>query len=285
MGQLHLPLLFILSNFVQLPLLYLGLSRNITCQFYASVIACLLICLCTNIPGGLFFFLISVGPSLVLTHFALHRVSDRTQQYTYSSGQIFSFLLLYMLGLLLFFMIFLQLNAQGALSYAAIIKGHLSTITAEPLKSSYQQWIDTILNILPFILSAAALMTTLINFFLTQSILVKTKKYQRPTPDLSSFNLPWWPWIALAVCGALNFILPTLQARLFLNAALLLLSGFLIEGLSIVHKTFLHYKLSGMFLWIFYFVMVLFGWPIFIVIVLGIFEPWTKLRERLTLQI
>lgn len=280
-GQLYPPLFMIVSNLVQLPLLCLGLSRGTSSQFYASIITFLILCLGTTFLGGLFFSLVSLAPAFILTASALTIDPKREDLgYQYSPGQVLSHLLIYMIVLLVFFMVLFQFKTNGQLSYDVFIKDRLIDMAPENLKFQYQKGAEILVKLLSFVFCSAALLTTLVNFFLAQTILVKNQKNLRATPFMSEIRLPWWIWIALAVYGILIFILSGVGSQFFLNASLILGFGFFFEGLSVIHTLHQHYGFQRMFLWLFYFVMVLFVWPIFFVIGLGVFEPWIKLRER-----
>ncbi|MGI4851864.1 MAG: DUF2232 domain-containing protein [Janthinobacterium lividum] len=281
-SQFYSPLFLIFSNLVQLPLLCLGLSRGVSSQFYASVVACLFLCLGSTFLGSIFFSLVSLIPAFILTTSALAVHTKREDLgYQHSSGQVLSHLLIYMVGLLIFFMILFQFKSKGELSYDIFIKDRLIDMAPDNLKLQYQQGAEILVRVLPFVFCGAALLTTLLNFFLAQTILVKNSKNLRSTPLMSDIRLPWWLWIALAIYGLLIFVLPDPGSQFFLNASLILCFGFLFEGLSVVHTIHQHFGYRRMFLWLFYFVMVLFVWLIFFVIGLGVFQPWIKLRERL----
>ena len=280
-SQLYLPLFLVLSNLVQLPLLCLGFSRGVLAQFYASLVACLILCLQTTILGGLFFALVSITPAFILVASALAIHPKREDLgYRHTQGQVLSHLLIYMLVLLIFFMVLFQFKTEDHLSYDVLIKDRLVTMAPEHLKVQYQHGAKIFIKLLPFVFCSGALLTTLMNFFLAQRILVKKHSNLRATPSMTNLSLPWWLWIALAIYGSLMFVLPTFSAQFFLNASLMLCFGFFFEGLSVIHVFHQHYRFQRMFLWLFYFVMVLFVWPIFFVTVFGIFEPWIKLRKR-----
>ena len=273
------PLLFMgLANFMILPLLCLGLGRSLSAQFYASLLTVLLITVFTSVQAGLIFSFVSVIPAILLAYLALLSRGDvKGELFWYPLGRLIAVLSGYTLGLsILFFLFFLNSD------YKTVLRTHLLQMAPDKLQVQYSQLADQIIRFLPAIMSISALLVTLINGIAAQMILVKLNKNQRPTPAVSTIELSWWLWIALALCGLAAFLLKGEGGQFFMNAVLVLLFAFLFEGLGIVHLLFAHYLLGKMFLWIFYISMIVFGWPILIVIAFGLFEPWIKLRERFT---
>lgn len=269
-----------LANFIVLPLLCLGLGRSTSAQFYASLLVTLLMTLLTGIQGSLILLLISLIPAMLVGYLALlSRRGDKGELFWYPPGRLMTALTAYALGLLaLFFGFFLNSG------YTTVFRTHLIQMAPHNLQAQYTHLADQIIRFLPAIMAISAMLGTLINAIVAQMILVKLHKNQRSTPPVSVIELSWWLWIALALCGLAALLLKGSSGQFFMNAVLILLFAFLFEGLGIVHILFARYIPGKMFLWIFYISMIVFGWPILIVIVLGLFEPWVKLRKRLTLQ-
>jgi len=95
------------------------------------------------------------------------------------------------------------------------------------------------------------------------------------------FELPWWPWWALAVIGIFAFFGSGQVGTISINMLWALLNAFMLEGLAIIHSYSTKYEQRNLFLWIFYTLMVVFGWLALPVLIVGIFEPWLNLKERL----
>ncbi|MBL9029453.1 MAG: DUF2232 domain-containing protein [Caedimonas sp.] len=278
LGPAFSPFLAALSSFVQLPLLCLGLGRGVSAQFYASLLTLVSIAFLAGLQNSLALLFVNLAPAMLLAYLALLcRRDPEGTLFWYPPGRLIAALTAYGLGVLGLFSVFLSRGDYGAVFHTELIQ-----TAPDHLRAQYTQWVDQLIKFLPCIITVGAMLTTLFNAMAAQAILVKYQKNRRPTPAVSAIELPWWLWVALAVCGVAALVFRDAQRQFFMNAVPVLLFAFLFEGLGIVHALLARYSPGKMFVWIFYMTMILFGWPILIVIVLGLFDPWIKLRERLT---
>jgi hypothetical protein len=265
------------AHFLQLPLLYLGLNHSLSHQFYASLLTLLAVTLLTNIIGGFTLTFSIIIPALIFSYlFHLSRHDSKGQIFWYPPGRLISILTAYVLGVGAVVFIF-TVNAE----YTSTFHAQVIEIAPQELKPYYSQIADKIVKLLPAITSGAILLATLMNGMLAQLFLVKTHKNKRPTPSISSIELPWWLWISLALFGVGSVILHGTSKVFCINMVFIISLSFVFEGISIIHTILAWYAPGKMFIWIFYISMILFGWPILIVVILGLFEPWFKIRERI----
>lgn len=134
-------------------------------------------------------------------------------------------------------------------------------------------------SIVPGLTGVSWLVMMVLNGLLAQGVLARFGAAVRPTPRLVDVELPRWTDIAFALCVAGAF-LPDPIGFAALNCALILGALFGFTGLATVHA-FARARRSGrVFLVAFYGVVFLLGWPILLVIGLGLIEQWMGLRRR-----
>ena len=90
---------------------------------------------------------------------------------------------------------------------------------------------------------------------------------------------------SLADAGGREVALPgrktrMLLAYLALNAAIVLLVPFFFAGLAVVHAFAGGRQARTLLLMVFYFFLLVSGWPIAMVVGLGVIEQWAGLRRR-----
>ena len=93
----------------------------------------------------------------------------------------------------------------------------------------------SIWSIILYPFSIIYLLITIINTTLAQNILCRFGYAIRPRPSYSSFNLPGWMSIALAI-SILSSLIPGLLGDVGRNAAPLLSTPFFLLGLAVIHN-------------------------------------------------
>ncbi|HUX80505.1 MAG TPA: DUF2232 domain-containing protein, partial [Alphaproteobacteria bacterium] len=125
-----------------------------------------------------------------------------------------------------------------------------------------------------FALSWAVMM--LINATLAQGLLVRFKRNLRISPSLESLTVPKSFLILLSLSILLSFIGVGSLALLGKSATFVLVLPFFLVGLGVVHRWIQKTPYSSAALIIFYFLLILFLWPVFFVILVGILKPWIE---------
>jgi hypothetical protein len=107
----------------------------------------------------------------------------------------------------------------------------------------------------------------------------------RPAPSLAKITLPWWalvPLVLALLAATLGRNLPEGDEVAFAgsNLTVILLVPFLFLGLGVVHaltqrSTRRTWLLAGV-----YGAVLIFGWPIPLIVALGVIEQWVGLRRR-----
>ncbi len=133
---------------------------------------------------------------------------------------------------------------------------------------------------LPGVVVVSWLVMTIVNAALAQGLLMRFGRNRRPPMRLADLELPGWVVLAFAGVVAAAMVLPDWLGFLALNVALVLSLPFGIAGLSVVHA-FANRQTAKVALLVgFYLFLFLFGWPILLMIGLGVIEQWIGLRRR-----
>ena len=101
---------------------------------------------------------------------------------------------------------------------------------------------------------------------------------------LSDLYVPWIFWKLFAVIGSLTALGYLMQIPVLFtiggNLSLIFLMIFLLQGIAVVNAYAKKQKNSEMFLAGFYVIVLLIGWILIFVILIGALEPWLDLRSR-----
>jgi len=134
--------------------------------------------------------------------------------------------------------------------------------------------------VLPGLVVVSWLVMTIVNAALAQGLLMRFNRNRRPPMRLAELELPGWVVLAFAGAIAAATVLPGWLGFLALNVALVLSLPFGLAGLSVVHAFASRQTAKVALLVGFYLFLFLFGWPILILIGLGVIEQWIGLRRR-----
>jgi hypothetical protein len=135
--------------------------------------------------------------------------------------------------------------------------------------------------ILPGMSAMLWMMMVVTNGLLAQGVLAYFGANRRPSPDIAALGLPLWMPLLFAAGAAAAPLGGT--ARIFgVNVMLILLTvPFCLAGLAVFHTAArrLSHPLPAFI--VFYVLAALFGWPLLLAAVLGLFDTTLGLRRRL----
>ncbi|HEY0832779.1 MAG TPA: DUF2232 domain-containing protein [Azospirillum sp.] len=138
-------------------------------------------------------------------------------------------------------------------------------------------------RLMPGLVVVSWLLMTIINGALAQGLLMRFNRNRRPPMRMTDVELPrWLPLVFTLAAGVavLGDAVPDVAGFLALNVALVLAVPFGFAGLAVVHA-FAGWRKSRVALLVgFYLFLFLFGWPIAVVVGLGVIEQWIGLRRR-----
>ena len=134
---------------------------------------------------------------------------------------------------------------------------------------------------LPGFVAVSTLLMTVINGALAQGLLIRFGRNFRPTPDITTMQLPKALSAVTAAAALGGIVLPGWPGYYGINLAVILVLPFFFLGLAVVHAL-CRKQMAGAFLLVgFYGLLIIFSWPVSIfVAVLGVIEQWAEFRRR-----
>lgn len=134
--------------------------------------------------------------------------------------------------------------------------------------------------VFPAMVAASWLVMTVVNGALAQGVLMRFGWNNRPAMPMADLELPGWVPLLLAASGGLAVVLPGTFGYVALNVALVLLVPFFFAGLAVVHAFARARSARVPIVVTVYLFVFLFGWPVLLVVGLGVIEQWIGLRQR-----
>ena len=139
--------------------------------------------------------------------------------------------------------------------------------------------IDVLVTIAPAAAAIIAMMTLTLNLWLAAKITATSGRLHRPWPDLKSAALPPMTLVVLSVAVAFCFTggLLAIVAQI-VTAALMM--AYALTGFGVLHTLTLALKSRALWLGCTYAIMVVFGWPVLAMVVLGLADAIFGFRQR-----
>jgi hypothetical protein len=162
---------------------------------------------------------------------------------------------------------------------------HLETGTpvSDPLHmpgvSNIDRMLDVLVVVVPPAAAVLATVTNLINLWLAGRIVQVSSRLARPWPQISAMTFPVWTPIVLAVAVGLTFT-GGLSAILASVVAASLLIAYAALGFAVLHRITLGLPSRPFVLGGVYASVLVFGWPVLALTLLGLFETAVGLRAR-----
>ena len=231
-----------------------------------------------------FFYLTLVAlPVFLLVVAALQSQNQEVLEQGSEAKRVTSLVLVHQLyGLLLLtglFVVFLRI-----LDAAAIQEVLTLVLTAYKIPFT-QEFVKALYLLIPGGYAAVHMTILFLNGIAAQQILKGQGNALMATPDLQALELPFWPWVALAVGGIVAFAFPqSLWGIYGRNVLLVLHVLFLLQGLSVAHAYAKTKTYGKGFLVSLYFFTFAISWLGLLIAGLGVVEPWLKLRQRFISQ-
>ena len=274
---------YFLMSFLTVPIFYVGLRDGTKIAAIAVLVAFIFISFLNGFYVGLLITILLSAPALYLSYRATTHYGIDDQGKVSKVSLTLLILDNLMIGLVIMAVYFAFMSS--VMNHEVIQKLITSfettlNIRLSDLNLTFDKVVRT-LRLVPGIMGLAFFMTFALNGMIAQNILIKQHKNLRPKDEDLALELPFWLWIVLGSQGVLAIIFQhSIIGDLTLNVVLVLLGAFMIQGISVFHalsnKTE-HKKIS---LIVFY-CLIFLPWFSFVIITVGVFEPWLKLRQRI----
>jgi hypothetical protein len=175
----------------------------------------------------------------------------------------------------------LTLGTDAAAITGALRRGLMRIIGPRDAASTgeTEQWIDALVTIGPAAAAVVAMMTLTLNLWLAARITATSGRLHRPWPDLKSAALP--PMTLAALCVAVAFCFSGgLLAILAQIVTAALMMAYALTGFAVLHTLTLALKSRALWLSCTYAIVVVFGWPVLAMVVLGLADAVFGIRQR-----
>jgi Predicted membrane protein (DUF2232) len=269
----------VLVYFAQLPVLFAGLTLGLSASGIAVVGAIVVIGLMLSMAAALGYALLHALPALFTVRQALLHRTDQGNTEWFPAGLLLTQLtLLAGAGVILAFL--LLGSEPGGLP--GFIEAHLREgLTALGLldEAAAAPDLARLAAVIPGFTASSSLLMVMINFMLAQLLAVRTGWARRPTPNFERLELPGWLWPGIAVAAVL-VLAGGIIGDLGWSLLIVLVVPYLFLGLALVHVVVRRWSRPGLALAAIYGAMILLGWPILLVLLLGFVEDWAHLRRR-----
>jgi hypothetical protein len=176
----------------------------------------------------------------------------------------------------------LTLGTDGATIGGALRHGLLRMVGPQDTTladADIEQVIDVLATIAPAAAAAIAIVTLTINLWLAAKITAMSGRLHRPWPDLKTVALPPMTLAALSLALALCFIGGLLAIAAQIIAATLL-TAYALTGFAALHTLTLGLRNRALVLGCTYVVVVVFVWPVVVLMGLGLADACFGFRER-----
>jgi hypothetical protein len=175
----------------------------------------------------------------------------------------------------------LTLGTDAATIAGAMRRGLLRIMGPRDAASTgeAEQWVDALVTIAPAAAAIVAMMTLTLNLWLAARIAATSARLHRPWPDLKSADLP--PMTLAALCVAVAFCFTGgLLAILAQIVTAALMMAYALTGFAVLHTLTLALKSRALWLSGTYAIVVVFGWPVLAIVVLGLADAVFGIRQR-----
>lgn len=274
----------LLAYFVQLPLLFAGFTLGLTGSVVAVASGVLVCGLIASVVAAVIYALVQALPALFVVRQALlARTAEDGSAEWYPPG----LLLAQLTAFAAFAVTFAFLGLWGE---PGGLKGALEGMVVTALQefgmleagAPPPPEFGRFLFLVPGVIAASWLIMIVANAALAQLLAVRLRWQRRPTPDFGAIQLPWWLWPALGLAAFLSLLGDDGLGFLGRTLLIILIVPYGFVGLAVLHVWARRWSHPGLALAAVYGTIVLFVWPLALVLVLGLVDDWAGLRRRLS---
>jgi Predicted membrane protein (DUF2232) len=276
------PGMVLFAYFVQLPLMFAGLAMGLTASMVAVAGALLINGVIAGAVATVIYGLIQALPALIVVRQALLSRRQGEDLEWYPPGLLLAQLTcLAGLGIGIVFLMLLDHpgGLQGAIEeFLASALVEMGALEAEAVPSSeLGPW----MFLFPGLMATSWLVMIVLNAVLAQALAVRLGWNRRPSPDLTGLELPSWLWPALGAAALVALLGEHGWGFLGRSLVIVFVVPYVFLGLAVIHTLVRRWSHPSWLLAAVYGALVLLGWPILAVLLLGFVEDWAHLRRRL----
>jgi len=277
-----------LSFFAPLPLFIIGLSLGWQSASISVGFGFLLISILAGPGAGLpYIAFIGLLPIVLcrLAHQNWPSPADPDVKEWYPEGHLLTWAAVVIAALFALTIFMLELsNTDVKASITEILeptRGEIEEMLDQQNSAiTIDQFISWVTAIAPATLALYLLISHVVNGIISQSLLASAGNRQRPDFSFVDLQLPDWLSIGATIALMITVLAGNYRFAAGGVAAILLVPHFLL-GLTVVHAISRRWMARGFGLGVFYLLLVITGWPVALVLGLGLAEQMFELKRRL----
>lgn len=284
------PILMGLVLVMPVPLFLVGLGVGRGDMLVAAVVAMASLTYFLNVHLMLYLTALYVLPVMLLCLLALrYRYDEQGTLFWYPAGRLVTALALYPIAVYGCFSAMIGGNGVEHSLHETILP-QMNTLLASPEiaknlaeapSDDMARMITTgLVTLLPGMMILSWIVSILVSGLWTQFTLLSNGNALRPVPRLDDFELPAWLLPLFAIMILLSFFFEGQIAYFARNTLLPLVVPYFVLGVALFHFWAGQRKNKLMLLILFY-LFLSFGYPIALVALAGVVEPWLHLRQRI----
>ena len=273
---------FVFAYLAQLPLFVVGLWMGFGGAALAGVVATIALAAAGGVIFALAYLAANAVPAVAMTWLAqLNRRTEDGRIDWYPAGLLVAWLVSFGAAAFLGLCLLLSGEPGGA-------QGLVQRFLAAGLRALAGPGLDdaaiggaasVMARFFPGMVAGSWMAMIIANAVLAQGLLVRLHRNVRPSPAMAEIDLPDWMLPALAIC-VLGTFMPGHAGFIGGNLTLIFVIGYALAGLGVIHALLARSPNRSGLLGVAYIFVFLFGWPLLIAALLGMAEPWLKLRRR-----
>ncbi|MBJ26261.1 MAG: hypothetical protein CL567_01210 [Alphaproteobacteria bacterium] len=279
------PLAMLVVPFSMLPLFLIGLSSGVTTTIISLVVATIVVASICGFIGGIIYVAAEAVPAFAISKHLKSFNNKGNNQYSRApASKLISYITGYA-SILLILIFVSSLGLEGG--FIGMVERQLN-MALEPLISnnlnseeSIKNLASQIARLAPGTMTAWWLAITLISLGISQALLKRFSNIYVFNLNLAYAKNPYWIVFGLAISLVIGLISDGLAGIIGWNLFQVLIVPFIFVGLMVIHLLCKGWAPGPLFIGVFYLIMFVRGWPMFLVAILGFFEQWVKLRDRL----
>jgi hypothetical protein len=276
------PGMVLFAYFVQLPLMFAGLAMGLTASMVAVASALLINGMIAGAVAAAIYAVVQAVPALIVVRQALLSRQDDGKVEWYPPGLLLAQLTCVAglgIGLAFLFLLDHPGGLQGAIE--AFLTSALVELGAIEVQAVPPPELGAWMFLFPGLMATSWLVMIVLNAVLAQALATRFGWNRRPSPDLTKLELPTWLWPALGAAGLVALLGDHGWGFLGRSLLIVFVVPYVFLGLAVIHTLVRRWSHPSWLLAAIYVALVLLGWPVLAVLLLGFVEDWAHLRRRL----
>lgn len=263
-----------------LPLYITGLMYGLNGISIAGAVGLLVVGVAQGVTGGFVYAFNAPMPAGLVTYLALRsQIDPEGKAVWYPGGYIVSWLTVMFAAAFVVWAVFVA--DDGVADTIRLTLDEAFSIMWPVFPENQRGQLSTVLStVFPAAVAMVWIMTAVVSGSVAQKMLMRLKRNLRPMGSLAVLELPYWLTSVLVGASVLALIGSGDSEYIGTNLTMVLTIPYVFLGLAVVHMYSRRVSHPRMLLTAFYIVVFVLGWPIILLVGVGLIEQWVGLRKR-----